>query len=195
MQQGSVVMECEFFPSIPWYEQYRKEENVLIEQYEHFVRNSYRNRAYVAGPNGVICLSVPLQGGRNQRSVMKDVKVSKDENWQLLHWKTIESCYRRSAYFEYFEDAIAVFYNTSFNYLMDVNLASLALINQLLRVKKDVKLTESFLHEYARDDRMAFSPKDRIRTEQIEYIQPFSDRNGFIKNLSMLDYLFCCGKM
>ncbi len=195
MQEGSVVMECEFFPTIPWYMEYKKHDQVIIEQYEHFVRTSYRNRAYVAGPNGTICLSVPLQGGRNQRIVMKDLKVCNEEDWQLLHWKTIATCYRRSPYFEYFEDDIYPFFKTKFDYLMDANIASLTLIDKILRVKKEVKLSESYRTDYDHDFRMQFLPKERETTAQAEYIQPFSDRNGFTKNLSMLDYLFCCGKI
>jgi hypothetical protein len=195
MQQSIVVMECEYFPSITWYETYRCHETALIEQYEHFVRASYRNRAIIAGPNGVISLSVPLQGGRNQKIIMKDLKVCDKEDWQLLHWKTIETCYRNSPYFEYFEDDILPFFKTKFEYLMDANLASLSVLNKILRVKRDIKLTDVYQKDYTHDFRMAFSPKERELLGSKKYIQPFSDRNGFMPNLSMMDYVFCCGKL
>lgn len=194
MKNEAVIMDCDFFPSWEWFCAFKKAPNVIIEQHEHFVRTSYRNRTYVAGPNGVICLSVPLDKGRNQRTIMKDVKISNEEDWQSLHWKTIATCYRRSAYFEYFEDILRPFYEQKFDYLMDANLASLDIILNLLQIKKEYQLSTEFQPEATNDKRNTFLPKNRLTAEQPEYIQPFSDRNGFEKNLSMLDYLFCCGR-
>ncbi len=191
---AAVIMECEFFPCWEWFNAFHKAENVLLEQHEYFVRTSYRNRAYVSGPNGIICLSVPLDKGRNQRAFIKDIKVCNDEDWQALHWKTLASCYRRSVYFEYFEDDLKPFYEKRFEYLLDVNVSSLELILKLLKIKKQIKFTENYTPNPETDLRSAFLPKNRKETTQVPYVQPFSDRNGFEPNLSMLDYLFCCGK-
>lgn len=194
-KNGAVIMDCEFFPCWEWFQTFNNSENVVLEQYEYFVRTSYRNRAYVAGPNGIICLSVPLHRGRNQRTIMKDVKVCNDEDWQMLHWKTLESCYRRSVYFEYFEDDLKPFFEKRFDYLLDVNLASLDMILSLLKIKKEYALTAQYDPTVENDKRTIFLPKNRLETSQKEHIQPFSDRTGFEPNLSMLDYLFCCGKL
>jgi hypothetical protein len=187
-------MDCEYFPCWEWFNCFQKADNVLIEQYEHFVRTSYRNRAYVAGPNGVIALSVPLAGGRNQRTIMKDLKVCNDEDWQSLHWKTLASCYRRSVYFEYYENDLRPFFEKRYEYLMEVNIASLEMIMKLLQIKKEYQLTNQYETKVDLDYRNTFLPKGRSNSEQPTYIQTFSDRNGFEPNLSMLDYLFCCGK-
>lgn len=194
-KSGGVIMDCEYFPCIPWFQEFIKAPEVSIEQHEFFVRSSYRNRAYVAGPNGVVCLTVPLEGGRNQRTAMKDVKISYEEDWQALHWKTLVSFYNRSAYFEFFEHELAVYYKTKFEYLLDANLASLKLILKLLQLKKVIKLSQAYEKEVSLDLRYTILPKNRKATSEYQsYIQPFSDRNGFEPNLSMLDYLFCCGK-
>lgn len=191
----AMIMDCEFFPCIPWFKAFMGMPNVGIEQHEFFVRSRYRNRAYVAGPNGVVCLSVPLHGGRNQRTKMKDVKISYDEDWQALHWKTIVSFYGRSAYFEYFEQELATFYKTKYEHLLEANLVSLELILKLLQLKKEYTLTEQYEKEVSIDARDSFLPKHRTSdSDSKTYIQPFSDRNGFEPNLSMLDFLFCCGR-
>ena len=193
-KDSGVIMDCEFFPCWEWFHAFMQAGDVQLEQHEYFVRTSYRNRAYVAGPNGIICLSVPLDKGRNQRNIMKDIKICNDENWQALHWKTLEACYRRSVYFEYFEDTLQPFYEKRFEYLIDANLTSLEMILNLLQIKKDYQLTNEFIKEVPNDFRNTFLPKNRKATTQASYIQPFSDRQGFEPNLSMLDYLFCCGR-
>jgi len=194
-KNGAVIMDCEFFPCIPWFQKFVSSKNVSIEQHEFFVRSSYSNRAYVAGPNGVICLTVPLKGGRNQRKTVKELRIAYDEDWQALHWKSLTSFYGRSVYFEYFKDELFAFYSRKFDYLLEANLASLELILKLLHLKKEYSLTEDFEKNVENDCRHIFLPKNRTTNEvDKRYSQPFSDRNGFEPNLSMLDFLFCCGR-
>ena len=90
MNENIVLLECENFPCIAWYKMFLRNENIQIEQHEYFVRKSFRNRTVIAGPNGLITLSIPLKGGRNQKNVMKDIEISYDENWQTVHWKTAD---------------------------------------------------------------------------------------------------------
>lgn len=190
----AVIMDCEYFACREWFAAYTQHPEALIEQHEYFVRKSYRNRCYVAGPNGVVSLSVPLKGGRNQKTILKDVKISNDEDWQAQHWKTLVSCYGRSVYFEYYADALHAYFNKTFDYLVDANIASLELLLKLLQLNSRVMLTENYQKDVDMDLRNAFLPAERSLSDLPTYIQPFSDRNGFEPNLSMLDYLFCCGR-
>lgn len=200
---GAVVMDCEYFPCLSWIDIFLNTEEIIIEQYEHFVKASYRNRAYIAGPNGVICLSIPLQKGRNQRTIMKDVKICNDEAWQKHHWKSLEACYRRSAYFEYYENTLYPFFEKKFTYLVDLNMSSLEAVLQCLKLRKRLTLSDRYGQHYKKDLRNEMIPGRRSENHGSfytlnpfeEYIQPFSHRNGFEPNLSILDYLFCCGKM
>lgn len=189
-----IVMDCEFFPCIAWFDLFFSHNNIVLEQYEHFVKASYRNRTYIAGPNGLIALSVPLERGRNQRSIMKDVKICNDEKWQKLHWKSLEACYRRSAYFEYYEDDLVFLFEKKYDYLVDYNIACLEGVLQLLKKEKKYNLSTLYKNDYLHDYRNTFFPKDRTDFKHKEYFQPFGERNGFEYNLSILDYLFCNGK-
>lgn len=196
MNENIVLLECENFPCIAWYKMFLRNENIQIEQHEYFVRKSFRNRAVIAGPNGLITLSIPLKGGRNQKNVMKDIEISYDENWQTVHWKTIESCYRRSPYFEYYAEDIKMLFEKKHHFLVDYNIQCLQLVNQLLQVKKELVLTEKYekmpLDTWV-DARNLFDENKDIQLPS--YIQVFQDRIGFKSNLSILDMLFCDGKM
>jgi hypothetical protein len=196
MNENIVLLECENFPCIAWYKMFLRNENIQIEQHEYFVRKSFRNRAVIAGPNGLITLSIPLKGGRNQKNVMKDIEISYDENWQTVHWKTIESCYRRSPYFEYYAEDIKMLFEKKHHFLVDYNIQCIQLVNQLLQVKKELVLTEKYekmpLDTWV-DARNVFDENKDIQLPS--YIQVFQDRIGFKSNLSILDMLFCDGKM
>jgi hypothetical protein len=126
---------------------------------------------------------------------MQDIEISYDENWQTVHWKTIESCYRRSPYFEYYADEIKRLFEKKHHFLIDYNVQCLQTINQLLHVKKELVLTEKYQKTPSDtyiDARNIFDENKDIHLPS--YIQVFQDRIGFKSNLSILDMLFCDGK-
>lgn len=198
MIEKNVLLECENFPCIAWYQNYLNASNVQIEQYENFERTTFRNRLIIAGPNDLITLSIPLKGGRNQKNIMKDLMISYEEKWQVQHWKTIESCYRRSPYFEYYADDIRSLFEKKHSFLIDYNIECLEKINQLIQVKKDIQLTHEFIKNPADtilDLRSSISVDNYSTFQNLpNYIQVFQERNGFKNNLSILDMLFCVGK-
>src|ERR1043165_2589546 len=113
-KNGTLLVESQYFPLIHYYKTLINHYILQIERYEHYQKLSYRNRCYIAGPNGTILLSVPLAKGKNQRTVMKDVRISNEENWQSQHWKTLVSAYRRSPWFEYYEEDLLSLYERPF---------------------------------------------------------------------------------
>lgn len=196
MSQAEITLfDCEYFPCMAWYASFLKAKNPYIEQYEYFERSSYRNRCEVIGPNGKITLSIPLERGRNQRTVMKDLRICNKEKWHVLHWKTLCASYRRAPFFEYYEEELRPFFEKEYTYLFDLNLDSIALLNKLLKVEKPFSLTEQYEKNLADCDdfRRAFSPKQTSNLHLPVYMQNFEERHGFIQNLSMLDMLFSCG--
>ncbi len=193
----TTLLECEYFPCITWYEAFINSEQVLLEKQEYFERASLRNRCYVAGPNGKLALTVPLEGGRNQKTLMKELKICNRETWQSLHWKTLQTCYNRSPYFEYFADELKFLFEKKYTYLLDVNIDSFLTINKLLSVKQHFSFTalyEKEQNERVIDFRKKFKAESRATDIHASYMQPFEEKNGFIAGLSMLDMLFCIGK-
>ncbi|HZY38876.1 MAG TPA: WbqC family protein [Mucilaginibacter sp.] len=166
--------------------------DVLIEREEHFPKQTYRNRAHIYSPDGVLPLVVPVVKGSKQHTKIKDVKISYDFNWQRLHWQSLQACYRRSAYFEYYEDDFAPFYENNFPFLFDYNEQLLQFILKAIKLKVEFDYTESYETEYdgLTDLRNAFSAKKETDFNQKPYMQVFEDRNGFKKNLSIVDLLF-----
>jgi hypothetical protein len=158
---------------------------------------SFRNRSVVAGSNGVVDLSVPLENGRNQRQLMKDVKISHLANWQVQHFRTIESCYSRSPYFEFYRDEVWELLQKKQTFLLDMNLEILNWLKKVLKFTGEISLTggyEKNCPENMEDLRNRFLPKNRLEQNAgFKYIQVFEDRIGFQSNLSILDLLFCCG--
>ena len=123
---------------------------------------------------------------------MKDVKIAYDHEWQRLHWLSLQTAYRSSAYFEYYEDDFKPFYTRKFDYLFDFNLAQLELVLKCLKIKRTIGFTDTYEKDYGNlDFRHVIHPKKAsIYPNPKPYYQIFEDRHGFLANLSVIDLIF-----
>jgi hypothetical protein len=193
MIEKGAVLPMFYLPPVEYFAKlniYRA--NILIEKEEHFPKQTYRNRANVYTPDGMLGLTVPVIKGSKNHTKVKDIKISYDFNWQRLHWLSLQACYRRSAYFEYYEDELTPFYEKKFDYLFDYNEQLLQFVLKAMKMKIDFKYTDSYEPNYPEllDYRESINPKRETDFNQKPYFQVFEDRKGFIKNLSIVDLLF-----
>jgi len=124
---------------------------------------------------------------------MKDVKISYDFKWQRLHWLSLESCYRNSAYFEYYEDELAPFYHKKTEFLFDYNIELLQWIFKQLKKTPELNFTTEYIKELepGKDYRVKNLFKDSSLTKPAKpYYQVFEERIGFLPNMSIVDLLF-----
>lgn len=111
---------------------------------------SFRNRCLIAGAQGIISLSVPLQQGRNQQLPMNEVRISDTEQWQSRHFKSIRSTYNRSPFFDFYQDELAAIYRRPFELLTDWNICCLEWVKEKLAWRSEILFTESAV-PYQRD--------------------------------------------
>jgi hypothetical protein len=193
MIENGVVLPMLYLPPVEYFVAlHTYKPNILIEREEHFPKQTYRNRANICSPDGVLPLTVPVIKGSKNHTKIKDVKISYDFNWQRLHWMSLQACYRRSAYFEYYEDEFVPFYEQKETFLFDYNGKLLELLLKLTKIKTPLTYTETYESEYPAltDLRSSISPKKEIDFEQKPYFQVFEEKQEFMKNLSIVDLLF-----
>ena len=191
------LSEYQYFPSVIFYKYLYKYSNIIFELYETYQKMSFRNRCIIAGANGLIQLSIPLQEGRNQKALMKDVRINNSQKWQSGHWKSIVSCYNKSPWFEFYKDELNLLFERRFEFLLDWDLACFEWSVRKLDLQVKVSSTESFVIRYGdevADFRNRILPKNYAGFEGPVYHQVFESKAGFTPNLSILDLLFCEGK-
>ena len=161
---------------------------------------SFRNRCTLNGANGPVHLSVPLVGGRGQRTLMKDVRVDRSEQWQSRHWKTIMSCYNRSPWFDFFRHSLETLFTRKVDFLLDWDMACLDWLCDTMSLNLSIRVSEQYIPGYnreaVRDLRNRWLPAsiNRLNAGDARYPQVFEERHGFVPNLSVLDRIFCAGK-
>jgi hypothetical protein len=167
---------------------------LLLEQHENYIKQTYRNRCKIYSANGIIPLTIPVEKISGAKMAIRDVRIDYSEAWQRVHWKAIEAAYRSSPFYEYYMDDFHPFYEEKETFLFDLNEKILHLSLALIGLKINVRYTDSFVPKYQeRDERYTISPKlplsSDIKFKPQNYYQVFSSRSGFAANLSILDLL------
>ncbi|WP_412468985.1 WbqC family protein [Pedobacter sp. KLB.chiD] len=192
--QNTAILPLFYLPPVGYFSLLQKlGDDFLIEKHEHLAKQTYRNRASIYSPNGKLDITVPVVKGSKTHTKMKDVRISYDFNWQRLHWLSLESCYRSSAYFEFYEDELSHFYTRKFEFLFDYNLELLTWLNKKLKLNKHFEVTAEYMDDIRQelDFRSAMNPKkpeDMVNNKP--YYQVFEDKHQFLPNLSIVDLLF-----
>lgn len=191
--QSSAIFPLFYLPPVSYFTTLKEYNfNFLIEKNEHLPKQTYRSRATIASPDGRLDLTLPVIKGSKNHTSIKDVRLSYDAKWQRLHWLSLQTCYRSAAYFEFYEDGLAPFYEKKYTYLFDFNLELLNWIFKQVKANATFDFTPEYVKEISPDldFRNKFS-KNEIHNEKMNtYFQVFSDRNAFIPNLSIVDLLF-----
>ena len=167
-------------------------QTLIIEQYDYYQKQTLRNRTYIYGANGKLLLSIPVKHlGKIGHQYYHSVAIENSFAWQKQHWKSIQSAYRSSSYFEFYEDDLAVFYNTSFSSLYAFNKAYFEILLKLVGWKPRLVYTQSYEASIAATDiRAQIEQKNNTADVGLKYTQVFEEKNGFIRNLSIIDLLF-----
>ena len=187
----TIILHPSYFPNVWTTAAMVQADEIIFEQHDNYQKQTYRNRCIIYGANGPLSLVVPVHHTQHQRKLFREVEISKSEKWQINHWRSIQSAYRNSPFFEYYEASIAPFFVAEPQRIMSLCLQSLKLVTSLLDYDLEYKLSESYKAEVGFTDlrRLIKSRKESLPAPK-RYIQVFSDKYGFIPNLSILDLIF-----
>ena len=188
----TILLHPTFFPSLATFVAICNAENVIFEVEDNYQKQTYRNRSHIYGANGKLALNVPVNYTQKNRQKYKDVKISNDTSWQSINWKSIESAYRTSPYFEYYEDELKPLFTSKEEYLLTYNFKCLDSILECLQLDLIYKKTTKF--EVKPKNTIDLRNLVNVRKEKEiplnSYIQVFVNKHGFLNNLGILDLLF-----
>ena len=186
-----VLFSSAYFPSINYMARFLKEDAPVIEVWDTYHKQTYRNRCRVMTANGVENLSVPVVKINGNHTMTKDIAISPIEPWQHIHSRCLESAYKAAPYFDHYYDYLKPIFERHFERLIDLNDAALQSVLKMLKVKKDIVHTTDYMREAENDLRETFSPKKQVNTNLFPtYYQVFSEKFPFAPDLCILDLIF-----
>ena len=189
------LLSSAYLAPISYYTKLLQYDKVYIEQYDHYQKQTYRNRCLIASPNGVQALTIPVVKPDVPKAYMRDIRISDHGNWRHLHWQALVSSYHRTPFFEFYADDFAPFYEKRYEFLLDFNEVLQETVCSLMGIESKYELTVAYetsadgiddfrrLVEPSRDSSFLVRP----------YYQMFSERREFRPNLSIVDLLFNMG--
>jgi hypothetical protein len=189
------LLSSAYLPPAIYFQKIISFDKIFFEDSEHFVKQTYRNRCTIYGANGKLDLIIPLVHSA-ERTPINQKKISYSSEWQKLHWRSLQSAYRSSPYFEFFESDFEKFYIEKYEFLFEFNIGLTELICKLLKIPFKYEKTGEWkkIHNNVNDFRSEISPKaESFKSAEfpsVSYYQVFADKYGFIPNLSIVDLIF-----
>ena len=156
-------------------------------------KQTLTNRTYIDSSNGELMLTVPIKhSGKNVPRKFSEIKIDNSSNWKKTHYKSIKICYQSSPFFEFYEDDISFFYESDYEYLHQLNFASINLVCKWINLEMPKENFNAQEKEFINLIYLSNTKRTRELLEK-KYTQTFQVSNGFINDLSILDLIFNCG--
>lgn len=208
-----VLFESQYHPPLPFFTEIIGAEALRLETQEHYHKQTYRNRCLILTSQGVKPLTVPvIDGNRSEKVKITDIEIDYQQNWVHQHWRTIQTAYGGTPYFEYYADYLHDIYVQKHQRLFDLNLAFLRFYLRCLRLRTPVEFTTEYFPSYpattfppysvdqlaneVKDCRDSLTPKAAVASEpDRKSVQSYTQTFGkdFVSGLSILDLLFMQG--
>ena len=187
----NLLIHPNYLPAISQLKLIIDSKKLIFEINDNFQKQTYRNRTYIYGANGLLLLSIPVIHSQKNRKKFKDVKIAYDYDWLTQHLKSFQISYRSSPFFEYYEDKLVDLYVRREKYLYDFNLRSIDVLFDMLQINLEYDFTKGYREQYSdildyRNNYKKLNSSFKIK----EYTQVFESKHGYIENLSALDLIF-----
>ena len=197
----TVYLSSAYLAPVEYYTKLFAYDRLCIEQHDHYIKQTYRNRCTIAAPDGELALSIPTVKPASLKCPMCDIRISDHGNWRHLHWNANESAYNHTPFFEYYKDDFRPFYKKKYEFLADFNEELCHLVCSLIDIQPVMERTSEYKTGFApgeADFRERIHPKKDFSLEDPDfspqpYYQVFQERLGFLPNLSIIDLLFNMG--
>lgn len=182
-----MVLSTAYFPPVEFFSILAENSAVQIEAYEHYQKQSWRNRCRILTASGPMDLRVPVIHGPDlYHTPVKDVLVDYSTPWVTRSEYAIETAYSSSPFFEYYRDPLFAILDSSPRNLWDLDLEIIRFF--CARLGLSVRLCPT--SAYCGVD-MFLHPKISSSYVCRPYWQVFGNGpDSFVPGLSVMDLLF-----
>lgn len=189
-----VLLHPSYFGPVSQYVAIAGANRVVFENEDNYQKQTYRNRMYIYGANGKLLLNIPIKhtGNKSQHQKYREVRIENDFNWQKQHWKSLQTVYRTSPFFEFYEDEFHPLYHEKFDFLMDFNYRCTELALECLQLHLEYSKTSEFIENPQEliDGRHLVEAKGQKKHLFETYTQVFDTKFGYLNDLSIVDLIF-----
>lgn len=190
----TATLPCTYIGSTALYKAMAGASRVYVEVYDHYSRQTCRNRTTILGANGLETLTVPVVKPK-EKTLVKDILINNDKQWQIEHLRAIQTAYNSSPFLEFYLDDLLPFYTKPQKYLAEFNMGLQQTICSLIGIETPQEFTSDYHHD-AENDLRPLVNKHAEAPSGLSvgpYYQVFKEKFGFTPNVSIIDLLMNMG--
>ena len=102
------ILQSNYIPWKGYFDMIASVDEFILYDDVQFTKNDWRNRNRIKTPQGTQWITIPV--GQDIDRLIRDVHL-KDSQWQIKHWKILESNYCRSSHFSEIAELIKPMYH------------------------------------------------------------------------------------
>lgn len=215
------IHQPQYFPWLPYFLKIEESDLFVILDTVDFQKNGLQNRNLIKTAQGAHWLTVPVRQQLGQKIV--DVKIDTSTDWRRKHWQTLLQCYRKSGFFDLYEEELEALYARDWLSLNELNIEIISMMMGWMEIRTPLVRSSQMQATGAASDLVlklcieAGATRYLSGTGGKNYLEPDSfskagveivyrpavlpemypqlhSRAGFINDLSALDILLNCGK-
>jgi hypothetical protein len=210
-----------YLPWLGFFDKIKQADLFIIEDNIQFERQGFISRNKIMTTQGARWLTVPIEH-TNKPLLIREAKIANQRNprWRHKHWATLKHSYCKAPYWKKYADFFEASYQQEWTYLIDLNMhlirgimgflsidkplilgSSLCaggkktelLVNQCKQVGANTQLAGKGSKDYINQTLFTKQGIALIFQDFIQPKYPQTTTEGFVGNLSVVDYLFCTG--
>ena len=163
-----------YLPTISYFKSIINQNELLLCVNTNYQKQTYRNRSVI---------SIISQKDEH-------IEIHNEIPWQKNHWKSIETAYRSSPFFEYYKDEFRPFFIEEYRFLFQYNIELMRKI--LIILDLPIKLKKVNHNNDFKKNNYLIDPKTKLKRFK-PYVQVFDEKIGFQSDLSIIDLIFNIG--
>mgnify|MGYP002655376983 CR=1 FL=1 len=190
---NSKYVDIQYFGSVEYYLNLINCSYIAFSSSLRYQKSVRINRMWLVGPNNPLLLSIPLEGGRNQTRMVREVRIDNSSNWARTHWRSIHDAYRKAPWFDEYAPGLEALFQKTEPYLFDFCQRTIVWACDCLKWRVDILSQSDPAASPVLDRAGSRNPVQQLPDGYPVYSQVFAERHGFIGNLSIIDLILCMG--
>jgi hypothetical protein len=135
------IHQPQYLPWLGYFDKLERCEVFCLLDTVQYKKNEFQNRNRIKTADGWQWLTVPVTYRFPQR--IREVEVNQTVNWQRKHLQALKSNYSKAPFFQSYYPSFEEFYQQPYEMVVDVNVASIEMLMELLGLERKLVLASS----------------------------------------------------